>query len=198
MRPRQQRYCIYWDFLLRLQIHLCVAAALVVFALCLHAVEGGRLYAFSAAALSNPLSAHRTIVAPIRRPPLDIAIRPLDRPIEPKLRRRGVQLCLLHGPRLSRLLSLADIPLGLVTLMKMVVQWWDSTGAAAGGGNSSSAAIAETKSRDHVIVSSGWWSCQAGRVEGGGSGTRDELSALHSALREQAPSIGPIQLVQCK
>ena len=40
----------------------------------------------------------------------------------------------------------------------------------------------EKKSRDHVIVSSGWWSCQAGRVEGGGSGTRDELSALHSAL----------------
>jgi len=51
------------------------------------------------------------------------------------------------------------------------------------------------KSRDHVIVSSGWWSCQAGRAEGGGSGTRDELGALHSALREQAPSIGPIQLV---
>ena len=51
------------------------------------------------------------------------------------------------------------------------------------------------KSRDHVIVSSGWWSHQAGRVEGGGSGTRDELGALHSALREQAPSTGPIQLV---
>ena len=46
----------------------------------------------------------------------------------------------------------------------------------------------EKKSRDHVIVSSGWWSYQAGRVEGGGSGTRDELGALHSALREQAPS----------
>ena len=45
----------------------------------------------------------------------------------------------------------------------------------------------EKKSRDHVIVSSGWWSYQAGRVEGGGSGTRDELGALHSALREQAP-----------
>jgi hypothetical protein len=30
----------------------------------------------------------------------------------------------------------------------------------------------EKKSRDHVIVSSGWWSHQAGRVEGGGSGTR--------------------------
>ena len=28
------------------------------------------------------------------------------------------------------------------------------------------------KSRDHVIVSSGWWSRQAGRAEGGGSGTR--------------------------
>ena len=40
-------------------------------------------------------------------------------------------------------------------------------------------------SRDHVIVSSG--SYQAGRVEGGGSGTRDELGALHSAPREQAP-----------
>ena len=55
--------------------------------------------------------------------------------------------------------------------------------------------VAEKKSRDHVIVSSGWWSCQAGRAEGGGSGTRDELGALHSALREQAPSTGPIQLV---
>ena len=38
------------------------------------------------------------------------------------------------------------------------------------------------ESRDHVIVSSGWWSHQAGRVEGGDSGTRDELGALHSAL----------------
>ncbi len=47
--------------------------------------------------------------------------------------------------------------------------------------------VVEKKSRDHVIVSSGWWSYQAGRVEGGGSGTRDELGALHSALREQAP-----------
>ena len=28
------------------------------------------------------------------------------------------------------------------------------------------------KSRDHVIVSSGCWSRQAGRAEGGGSGTR--------------------------
>jgi len=55
--------------------------------------------------------------------------------------------------------------------------------------------IMKKKSRDHVIVSSGWWSCQAGRAEGGGSGTRDELGALHSALREQAPSTGPIQLI---
>ena len=47
--------------------------------------------------------------------------------------------------------------------------------------------VRKKKSRDHVIVSSGWWSYQAGRVEGGGSGTRDELGALHSALREQAP-----------
>ena len=47
--------------------------------------------------------------------------------------------------------------------------------------------LSRKKSRDHVIVSSGWWSYQAGRVEGGGSGTRDELGALHSALREQAP-----------
>ena len=31
---------------------------------------------------------------------------------------------------------------------------------------------AEKKTRDHVIVSSGWWSRQAGRAEGGGSGTR--------------------------
>ena len=42
----------------------------------------------------------------------------------------------------------------------------------------------EKESRDHMIVSSGWWSCQAGRVEGGDSGTRDELGALHSALRQ--------------
>ena len=47
--------------------------------------------------------------------------------------------------------------------------------------------LVKRKTRDHVIVSSGWWSYQAGRVEGGGSGTRDELGALHSALREQAP-----------
>ena len=53
----------------------------------------------------------------------------------------------------------------------------------------------EKTSRDHVTVSSGWWSYQAGRAEGGGSGTRDELGALHSALREQAPPTGPIQLV---
>ena len=26
--------------------------------------------------------------------------------------------------------------------------------------------VREKKSRDHVIVSSGWWLCQAGRVEG--------------------------------
>ena len=32
--------------------------------------------------------------------------------------------------------------------------------------------IEKNKSRDHVIVSSGWWSQQAGRAEGGGSGTR--------------------------
>ena len=52
---------------------------------------------------------------------------------------------------------------------------------------SSSGPTSEKRSRDHVIVSSGWWSCQAGRVEGGDSGTRDELGALHSALRGQAP-----------
>ena len=33
------------------------------------------------------------------------------------------------------------------------------------------------KPRDHVIVSSGWRSYQAGSVEGGGSGTLDELGA---------------------
>ena len=34
------------------------------------------------------------------------------------------------------------------------------------------AATFEKESRDHVIVSSGWWPRQAGRAEGGGSGTR--------------------------
>ena len=38
----------------------------------------------------------------------------------------------------------------------------------------------QNKSRHHVIVSSGWWSYQAGRVAGEGSGTW-RLSALHSA-----------------
>ena len=32
--------------------------------------------------------------------------------------------------------------------------------------------MVKKESRDHVIVSSGWWSRQAGRAEGGGSGTR--------------------------
>ena len=50
-------------------------------------------------------------------------------------------------------------------------------------------AAPKKKDCDHVIVSSGWWSCQAGRVEGGNSGTRDELGALHSALREQTPPV---------
>ena len=57
--------------------------------------------------------------------------------------------------------------------------------------------ILEKKTRDHVIISSGWWPCQTGCVEGGCSGTRDELGSLHSAMGEQTPFIGPIQLVHC-
>ena len=62
----------------------------------------------------------------------------------------------------------------------MLVATRKARSGSTGRKNADITALLKKKSRHHVIVSSGRWSYQAGRVEGGGSGTW-RLGALHSA-----------------